>query len=389
MSKDNSIYNHCLSEEDMRTLAYQPGTHPREKELLAHVQECELCSDALEGLQLLTESEYTEGMIVISEKIQEKTTDQNVRTLPLRRWYAVAASFAILLSLAYWLNLSLNQKQNEVVQNLPVEEQQKTNNATTLSNNENIKPDADAEKKNTLSDRLTEKPNDFTLPPIKSEEHTSKSVKDDDVVVSDAVTDAVVLDEVKIEQFGQSNNNNNLVPQSTYKDYSNSPTAPIQSQTIQQKDNFFATPQYHEKLNDVRIKEESIKNINTTSHRKENKLKVAPNKPEPSVKKTESDQSQNEDVTLLDSIGAYKTIGSELLLTQAQNEFDKLRYQQSITITNEIVSRSDVHQADALLLKAHSLLKLGKKSDGKKILNDLIKSNSSVKDEAQKLLNAY
>jgi hypothetical protein len=373
VSNDKAIYNRCLSEEDLRTLAFRPGTHTHEQDLLDHISSCELCSDAWEGLRLLSEDEYSESINAITEKIKQHTRTEDFTVRSLHRWYAVAASFAVLLTLAYWLNLSLNQKQKEVAQNLPSDTLIYNRKNTTLSNADKIQPNADATTANSFSKVENDMPENFVPPPVQS------------VPAEEKITYKVVPN----AGYNKSDAEIKDIPQTITNEEYLKTSAPMQNNFVESNDKYYRAPVPENSTSGYVLKEQSIKNIPTSKDNKKQTTKEKNNVPTAPNKEEINEATRLEETTLLDSINTLKTISSNALLVQALQAFDSAQYLHGVEICNEIASRGDTYQSAALLLKAQCLLKLGKKNEAKKILNDLVKSNSPVKDEAQRLLNAY
>src|SRR4051812_24273827 len=95
----NSIFNDgdCISEENL--IAYVKGTlNPRmQHEIEKHLLDCEMCSDALDGLMLLDSPEdISEITNTINAEIDERISASQTKIRVMFPWQ-MAAAFALLI----------------------------------------------------------------------------------------------------------------------------------------------------------------------------------------------------------------------------------------------------------------------------------------------------
>jgi hypothetical protein len=128
--KEETTYRHlpadpCLTQEQM--LGYLDGTlTPAEQHACeVHMADCDMCSDALEGLQLVKDR------AVLSMPIKTGNEKEEAKVIPLgkpnkRIWYAAAASVVLILGATFIFNLLINKDESALAE--------KTSNVEIISN---------------------------------------------------------------------------------------------------------------------------------------------------------------------------------------------------------------------------------------------------------------
>lgn len=368
MSNTSHIYPHCLNEDELRMLAFHPGRHPNEAALKEHVTSCELCSDALEGIQLLNEEAFSESMEHLHSKIEEqvsKNIDEVPREVPLRRWMAAAASLVLIMSMAYFMNLYFNKDKKQLSDSREPSEYQRPE----LSN-------ADTESDGFVSTKKQEQ----TINEV--DEEAENFLKDQSVVQAP-------VKEKRLNVEPPPTNFEMYTPQDA--DFANAPgniqggaSVPDANKSVQKEDivnNKSMAPVTADKIQNI-----PQKNI-TVTEESISKKKEKYNRKESNAPVVNDEKMQMESVT---STGIFTdslyVMSSAELLNQAKARYNASQYNEAVKLCNLIVSRNDAQREEALLIKAKSLIKLNKTSEAKKILKSLTDNNSVFKTEAEEIL---
>ncbi len=116
MKRVNTIFEHtdCLS-EDMLTKYVSGKLSPAEKhEVEKHLIDCEMCSDAVEGLGLVRDKRRISSITTdLNRNIQDRTERKVVKVVFLRQYrtqMAVAASVVLLVSLVWFFRSNITNK---------------------------------------------------------------------------------------------------------------------------------------------------------------------------------------------------------------------------------------------------------------------------------------
>lgn len=117
---DRTYYNpaeHLMEEQMMRYLRDEMSDAERHR-LERHVLECELCSDALEGMELLEPEQAEAGLQDLKGRFAERVGKNEKKEIPLYWRWAAAASLLLLSGAAYLL-----------IENFPLMNQERENTA--------------------------------------------------------------------------------------------------------------------------------------------------------------------------------------------------------------------------------------------------------------------
>ncbi len=361
MSNKEVHRSKCLTEEQLSILAYSQGAHPMETQWYKHIEECEICADMLEGMKLTSKDSFNESIESINQKIDErllKETNKG-RGVPLTRWLAVAASFLILMSLAVLINHFMQPDEKELAGTLNSEE---------ITHPE-IKPQqmSPSVKSNTL----------YITPDISNH----NELKPDESSPSATSTLPPTPPPPEMKGTLSSVNEGNTI------------TAPTQPSHETAFSDNISVEDY--RIPPPIVDEEPIKTESSTTVVESDALSINKkhsNKKDISAKSEEVTPQLILSESYNDSLNLNKQQAPEELLITAKKLLQQKKYEQSISLCNQIISQPDsklAYRDDALLVKANCLLLQGKSKQGKDILNDLIQSNSKKKEEAQHLLDKY
>jgi len=112
--KYKSLFNPsgCLTLETMNRYQALELTEPEKREIDGHLKGCELCSDALEGLRLITDRDKLNSIVTeINENLRKNLTSETVTVKSKNResgmkylYFAVAASVLLLIAVFSYLN---------------------------------------------------------------------------------------------------------------------------------------------------------------------------------------------------------------------------------------------------------------------------------------------
>jgi hypothetical protein len=115
VKKANNIFEHtdCISEEKL--LKYISNTlSPAEKhEVEKHLIDCELCSDAVEGLQMISDKKkITRITAELNQKIEQRVEKKEVKVIFLKQYrtpLAVAASVILIVGLVWFFRSNMKE----------------------------------------------------------------------------------------------------------------------------------------------------------------------------------------------------------------------------------------------------------------------------------------
>lgn len=361
----------CLTRNEMQDYLADRLAGNRLRRIELHLADCELCSDAIDGLKLLTEAETNESLVKIDNHIGRKLKDTPLIIVLVSRSIAIAAVLMVVIIGAFYLNEFMNKKHLEVAQNISGknEENKKTEtNSVTQQDTQttgSIKftpPVEDLQE----SEKMVEQPilngnyeGTISMMDLKKKEPTTIS--------GDAVMDDVPV--VKAESIKNSNEekyDTKSVTTTTLdleKDNIDFTVSGSSQQLTSPNNSYSASPSYSPQmqLDEVQIISSGKKNKNGKD------------------KSLSEVYTKSEDEGLTDSVDAdipselfnlamqYKSVGEK---EKAIEELDKL-----IKLNNDL-------KPQAMWEKALLLIELNKKEKAKTVFTDLSNINSSYKQKA-------
>ncbi len=107
----------CLSRNEMQDYLADRLAGNRLRRVELHLVDCELCTEAIDGLRLLSETETNESLVKIDNRISRRLKENPVLIMMMKRSMAVAAVLIVVIIGAFFLNEFMNQKHQEVAQN--------------------------------------------------------------------------------------------------------------------------------------------------------------------------------------------------------------------------------------------------------------------------------
>jgi len=115
--KDSELFtaSGCLTMEAMDRLLSSRLTESQKAKIKSHLDQCLLCSDAMEGLQLVMDKEKLNAIIAeINENLRKnlllrKSVEQPVIRALFSRWTYIAAAASVLLLIAVFTYLNFNK----------------------------------------------------------------------------------------------------------------------------------------------------------------------------------------------------------------------------------------------------------------------------------------
>ncbi len=108
----------CLTRDEMQDYLADRLAGNRLRRVELHLADCELCTDAVDGLRLLSESEANDSLVKIDNSINRRSKETPVLIVLMKRAMAVAAILIVVIIGAFYLNEVMNQKHQEVAQNI-------------------------------------------------------------------------------------------------------------------------------------------------------------------------------------------------------------------------------------------------------------------------------
>lgn len=95
--KDSVKISGCLTEEQLLLYIKNELSPSERREAELHITDCELCSDALEGLKLIKNNDHTSALLSDIKHQVNKKLERKVRALPVStNWWQIAAILFIL-----------------------------------------------------------------------------------------------------------------------------------------------------------------------------------------------------------------------------------------------------------------------------------------------------
>lgn len=187
---DNEL---CLSEKEL--LAYMKGESDAtlERRVELHVADCELCSDALDGLQSFDNQEFIKENQKIKQHIKHTFFEAKIISIFSKRNLSIAASVSALLFGFWWWNQNSSDKsiaQNENKE-IPTIAEIKTDTAKFKVSEKEIIAMAD-ENISPKKSKIKKEENSPIL--IEANNNTSSVLKDENIaVVPNTTTSTTVL----------------------------------------------------------------------------------------------------------------------------------------------------------------------------------------------------
>jgi hypothetical protein len=129
----------CLSESQLISYLKNELTPAQNREIELHITDCELCSDALEGLRLIKNKDHTTEIVIdLKHKINKKLTAK-VKTMPIAsHWLQIAAIFMVLFA-GIGAYLYIQSFSNN---NIALEKSQQTTTETAI---ESVQPERNSD----------------------------------------------------------------------------------------------------------------------------------------------------------------------------------------------------------------------------------------------------
>lgn len=362
----------CLPRNEMQDYLADRLAGSRLRQVELHLADCELCSDAIDGLKLLTEAETNESLVKIDNRIGRKLKDTPLIIVLVRRSIAIAAVLMVVIIGAFYLNEFMDQKHLEVAQNISGKNEEnkmtETNSVTeqdtqTTGTIKFTPPVEDLQE----SEKMVEQPTlngnyegTISMRDLKKKETTTIS---GDVVMDDVPP---VVETESIKNSNEEKYDTKSVTTTTLdleKDNIDFTVSGSSQQLTSPNNSYSASPTYSPQmqLDEVQIISSGKKNKNGKD------------------KSLSEVYTRLEDQGLSDSVDAdipselfnlamqYKSVGEK---EKAIEELDKL-----IKLNNDL-------KPQAMWEKALLLIELNKKDKAKTVLTDLSNINSSYKQKA-------
>ena len=362
----------CLPRNEMQDYLADRLAGSRLRQVELHLADCELCSDAIDGLKLLTEAETNESLVKIDNRIGRKLKDTPLIIVLVRRSIAIAAVLMVVIIGAFYLNEFMDQKHLEVAQNISGKNEEnkmtETNSVTeqdtqTTGTIKFTPPVEDLQE----SEKMVEQPTlngnyegTISMRDLKKKETTTIS---GDVVMDDVPP---VVETESIKNSNEEKYDTKSVTTTTLdleKDNNDFTVSGYSQQLTSPNNSYSATPTYSPQmqLDEVLIISSGKKNKNGKD------------------KSLSEVYTKSEEERLTDSVDAdipselfnlamqYKSVGEK---EKAIEELDKL-----IKLNNDL-------KPQAMWEKAILLIELNKKDKAKTVLTDLSNINSSYKQKA-------
>ncbi len=119
MSGQHKIFSaieHCLTEDQLLLYLQNKLSAFEQHHVEKHLLDCELCTDALEGLRMTTSKNLSETFAELSQQIDKRVKQEGKKIVPLYPWLRIAAVFVLIaVSASTFIYLQKEQKQEEKI----------------------------------------------------------------------------------------------------------------------------------------------------------------------------------------------------------------------------------------------------------------------------------
>ncbi len=106
----------CLKEEQMLLYIQGKLNFAEQNKAERHLLDCELCSDALDGLRLIPDENISRTIASLNQQIDNRVKQKEVKIIPFYSWVRIAAVLVLItISGGLFLYLQKEQKQDEKI----------------------------------------------------------------------------------------------------------------------------------------------------------------------------------------------------------------------------------------------------------------------------------
>ncbi len=392
ISEINHIFNHssCLTFNEIEQYVSGTLNENDKRRVELHLADCQMCSDEIDGFALLKDKNSLPDIVAGLHKQTDEIISagkviplQSSRKKNIKRLFSIAASLILLLGAGFVINFYLNNADNNLAETSAAEQNIKENTILNepeenIVKEQTVKTDGTIRKnqnENTekISANLSEQ-NENNIETDKSEavEHIpeSEDIKENAEEIS-YESDNDIIDNVNTGNVSADENTANN-------------SATLVSGLAEDKK--------------VKSEEKPTENISfTTTRGADFKRKNTVNK-----KEIEKFKSMRESALLsysmkiwdealkdFNSYLKYKPNDYEIIYKSGVSYYNLKKYNKAVTQFNKVISEGiNRYVENAEWYKAQSLIKLGKKSEAKIILNSIIVKNGKYQNQALDLLNS-
>ncbi len=366
----------CLTSNEMQDYIADRLAGNRLRRVELHLADCELCTDAVDGLRLLTETDTNESLIKIDNRISRRLKETPVLIILMKRAMAVAAVLIVVIIGAFFLNELLNKKQTQVAENISEKklELEKSVDSIHLKNDsiydeQTIKftpPVGNGKPIEDVKAPDQQPVGGYVFKNVQREENQSvsnyNSFDDAPSPVENKVTDDESITAMDGDKFDQ-NNEKDI----SSKSITESPTVTVTGTTEQltSPNNSYsaAPPQLSQSLN--------LDEVQITSGKK---YKAGKDKNASAESPKQEEKNGLTDSVIVD---LPSDLFNQAMQYRAAGEKEK-----AIDKLDELIKLNNNFKPQAMWEKAKLLIDLNKKDKAKTVLTDLSKIESDYKQQA-------
>ncbi len=111
-----SVSEHCLTEDQLLLYLQNKLSAFEQHHVEKHLLDCELCTDALEGLQMTSSKNLSETFAELNQQLDKRVKQEEKKIIPFYPWLRIAAVFVLIAaSAATFFYLQKEQKQEEKI----------------------------------------------------------------------------------------------------------------------------------------------------------------------------------------------------------------------------------------------------------------------------------
>lgn len=394
----NNIFNHssCLTSREIEQ--YVSGTLSKKdvRKVELHLADCSMCNDELDGYILLKDKKSLPKIISdINNKIDEKIFGSNL--IPLnssrkkinKRIFSIAASLILLIGVGFIINFYMNKSDKNLADTPAVEkglnEDALVNKSVQKENIVSNKTKTDVSKKNIqitdtktiipeVSEEREDKNANLDLVNGKNKEDRAVSEKsiEQDQDVDEVVSDNQIIDDISTDSFSseeKNSGNNNIV------------IAQIPKENRTKSDN----KQPAENIAFMTTRGTNIKYKKSVNNKEIEKYKSL----RESALLSYSMKIWDEALKDFNGYLKYKPNDYEIIYKSGISYYNLKNYNKAVNRFDKVIHEGiNRYVENAEWYEAKSLIKLGKNSEAKILLNKIIVKNGKYQNQALDLLNS-
>jgi hypothetical protein len=355
-TKYNIIFSksECPSSDTLIKYSEKILSNEQMRSVELHLSDCIMCSDEIEGFNLLQNKEKLPIIISqLNKKIDERIKhEKGFKIFKNRRIYAIAASFILLLSSGYFLYVMYGNSYNDMAENIPSQTEQKSafegvkaDSGEIISYFEENKKDKISENKNMPSEKNSVSNTNIGTTTNQSS-ISEPVVTENNILAEENLNDKIASRDENIFKIDEGISDANL---------SKKEKEVINDDDKSDEDRVFSSTS----RDSNKSKNNNDKNVNSSASGESNGIAIF------DIKENNTSQIYNE----------------------ALNLYNNKKYEEAIVKFDSVISSKNKFKEESEWHKALSLINLNKNEQAKIILNKIIEEKGKFAAQAKEKLN--